>query len=329
MPELTELLEQAAVSSRPGVVPPYEVVERRVRRRRRRTAGVSVLSAVVAVSVLAGGVGVLRGTDTVRGGGTVAADPLAGLPDGSYLEPRPYAVSTTPPDAPRVPFQSTELGTVGDAETSAAWQLIGVQDSGLLIRYVPGCDGKGGVRVRERPDQVVIQIVNPRAPVCALPKEAVVTLEEPLGDRALVHVALGTREGVVDLPPLPPVLAAYFTDTPAYPGRPWSKEGVAVPTSELSLAAGPEHCNWERARFLGWTLLYSRDPEGVLTHSPGSQAGFRAGAVLPPDAAATGYTQGPVELWTAPSDRGEFVYLVNSADRNDAERWVRGGGGCL
>jgi hypothetical protein len=50
--------------------------------------------------------------------------------------------------------------------------------------------------------------------------------------------------------------------------------------------------------------------------------------VLPSDAAATGYTHGDVELWLAPSDNGEYVYLVNSRNRADVERWVRGGGGC-
>jgi hypothetical protein len=134
-----------------------------------------------------------------------------------------------------------------------------------------------------------------------------------------------------------PTLAEVFANSQPYPGMPWHKDGRTVPVQELLLVDGPSHCGWERAKFLGGTGLpaddkgtpeWTRDPEGVLTHFPRAKQDFRAHAVLPADAAATGYTQGDVELWIAPSDKGDYVYLVNARDRSDVERWVRGGGGC-
>jgi len=104
------------------------------------------------------------------------------------------------------------------------------------------------------------------------------------------------------------------------------------------VAAGPEHCSWQEAVYLSGTGLkaprdmagglWERDPTGVLEHFPRAKRDFRARAVLPPDAADTGFRQGAVEVWTAPSDRAAYVYLVNGQDRADVERWVRGGGGC-
>jgi hypothetical protein len=132
-------------------------------------------------------------------------------------------------------------------------------------------------------------------------------------------------------------LASRFQKVPEYPGEPWQKGGLRVPESELQLARGASHCGWEESAYIGGTALgtnggeasrsvWSRDPLGVINRR--TQAGFRAQASLPDDAVFTGYTQGPVELWTAPSDEGEYVYLVNSQDRTDVERWVAGGGGC-
>jgi hypothetical protein len=132
-------------------------------------------------------------------------------------------------------------------------------------------------------------------------------------------------------------LASRFEDPPAWPGHPWHKNGQPVPESELVLARGDAHCGAEDTAYIGGAALgtnggdafrsvWSRDPNGVINET--TRDGFRARAELPPDAAFTGYTQGAVELWVAPSDRGEYVYLVNAENRSDVERWVAGGGGC-
>lgn len=140
-----------------------------------------------------------------------------------------------------------------------------------------------------------------------------------------------------DVDPSPDSLSSGFDDAPMWPGEPWTKDGQEVSTREISLAAGPEHCSWQEAVFLGAAVLpaprdgghlWSRDPQGVLTHHPRAQQEFQARATLPADAGFTGYAQGPVELWVAPSDGWEYVYLVNAENRDDVERWVQGGGGC-
>lgn len=133
-------------------------------------------------------------------------------------------------------------------------------------------------------------------------------------------------------------LADRYDEAPAWPGAPWTKNGLEVPREELVLAAGPEHCGWQDSAFIGGEALsaprdevgphWVRDPRGVLTFDPRAQAEFRSPAQLPSDAAWTGYAQDGVELWVAPSDRADYVYLVNSTDRSDTERWVRGGGLC-
>lgn len=133
-------------------------------------------------------------------------------------------------------------------------------------------------------------------------------------------------------------LADRYDQAPPYPGDPWTKDGKEVPREELNLAAGPEHCGWQEATYLaGQGLsaprdqhgpLWVRDPKGVLDFYPRAQAEFRAQAELPGDARWTGYAQDGVELWIAASDNADYIYLVNTANRSDIERWVRGGGGC-
>lgn len=133
-------------------------------------------------------------------------------------------------------------------------------------------------------------------------------------------------------------LAERYDEPPTWPGDPWTKNGKEVPRDELVLAAGPEHCDWQESAFLAGDALpaphdqrgdlWVRDPKGVLDHEPRAQKEFQAQADLPPDATWTGYAQDGVELWVAPSDDAEYVYLVNSARRDDIERWVRGSGGC-
>lgn len=164
--------------------------------------------------------------------------------------------------------------------------------------------------------------------------------------RAAVPVALLVLSGCAGTPDAArtprqasgPSLAQLFERAPEWPGRPWTREGEAVPTDVLSLSAGPEHCDWQDVTFVGGTGLptppdgrggdWVRDPQGVLAFAPQAQSEFRARAALPADAVSTGFLQGRVELWTAPGDRSAYVYLVNARDRDDVERWVRVQAGC-
>ena len=106
---------------------------------------------------------------------------------------------------------------------------------------------------------------------------------------------------------------------------------------ELRVAAGPDHCGWQRATFmsLAWppgattqlgeqaneipTRQYVRDPDGVVD-APELRRGFAISSTLPDDAVATGFHRGDVELWLG-RDRGEqFVYV---AWDDHVERWPR------
>ena len=133
-------------------------------------------------------------------------------------------------------------------------------------------------------------------------------------------------------------LADRYDEPPGWPGDPWIKDGLEVSRDELVLAAHAQHCGWEQSAFIAGEALaaprdergslWVRDPRGVLSHDPRAKADFRSPAVLPADAEWTGYAQDGVELWAAASDNADYVYLVNKANRNDIERWVRGGGLC-
>lgn len=133
-------------------------------------------------------------------------------------------------------------------------------------------------------------------------------------------------------------LAERYDKPPGWPGDPWIKDGIEVSRDELVLAAHAEHCGWEQAAVITGEALFAprdergslwvRDPSGVLDHDPRARQKFRSPAALPADAEWTGYTQDGVELWMAASDAADYVYLVNRNDRQDIERWVRGGGLC-
>ena len=133
-------------------------------------------------------------------------------------------------------------------------------------------------------------------------------------------------------------LAERYDAPPGWPGDPWIKHGMEVSRDELVLAAHAEHCGWEQSAFIGGEALtaprdergslWVRDPRGVLSHDPRAKADFRSRAALPADAEWTGYAQDGVELWVAASDNADYIYLVNRGDREDTERWVRGGGLC-
>lgn len=288
-----------------------------------------MLAATAGLAVLAGG-GALLWPDP--------GPPVAVLLAAAQPEPTPYAVPTSPATDPLPAVGTDGLVDVPRGSRSVPWTLIRLWDGGLAVQHVPHCSDVA-VHAEESDAAVVVQVVAGRRSEdagCLDGGRHVVRLDRPLGERRLLHAATD-RE--LDPPAVAAVLLAdLFDDAPPWPGEPFLQGDREVTRDEISLAAGPEHCGWQDAVYLGSSRLgaprdergglWARDPDGVLTHAPEVRAGFRARAVLPPDARATGYRQGAVEVWTAPSDGAEFVYLVNSTDRADVERWVRGGGGC-
>jgi hypothetical protein len=240
-------------------------------------------------------------------------------------EPKPYHVEET---ANGEVDRAVAPGTVRPpqgGERSIAWQLDRVFAAGRKVQISPGC---GSAAFQESTDAVLVQVVETTEPCTSF---FVLTLDAPLGDRTLLHAPTSLREDTRSL-------AERFSPSEPWPGQPWYRAGKEVLPREVSLSAGPEHCGWERATFLGAEelpapkdargRLWVRDPEGALDHFPGAKAGFMARATLPPDAEFTGYESGHLELWTAPSDFPEHIYVVNDLDPTDVERWVRGGGGC-
>ncbi len=106
----------------------------------------------------------------------------------------------------------------------------------------------------------------------------------------------------------------------------WELDGRAVPQSELRMAAGPMHCEWDDALILdligptggastpGAGRSFVRDPDGVMdeyTVDP-----FVPDAELPDDAVATGYENAGIELWVAGDLSAAFV-----VDGDTVEAW--------
>jgi hypothetical protein len=132
--------------------------------------------------------------------------------------------------------------------------------------------------------------------------------------------------------PLPPQLqgwrtvGSYFDRPPAWPGKPWIKDGRTVAWAELAASAGPSHCGWDSLTFLnlGWPLgtrsttaaqdrQYIRDPNRTL-RSPYLLGTWARKPTLPADASDTGYRYGALKLYLAPSDEESYAYLVAPAD---------------
>jgi hypothetical protein len=126
-------------------------------------------------------------------------------------------------------------------------------------------------------------------------------------------------------------VASAFDAPPAYPGYRWSRDGREVGEFELTSIAGPAHCGWQSATvlFLSWPLgtiatssdqsrQYIRDPQGVFQGSLRERLDKHA--TLPPDARATGYRLGQIELFLAPDGADDAVYLVAPGG---TERWPR------
>lgn len=136
-------------------------------------------------------------------------------------------------------------------------------------------------------------------------------------------------------PPVTPepsrqTVAQYFSPPQPYPGPTWTKDGRPVDGRELNSIAGPDHCGWQSAvlMHLGWPLgtvsqtsaeihQFIRDPDGVIVRGPRDKLALHIG--MPPDARATGYRNGELELWLSPSDPDAAYLRVN----DDVERWPR------
>ena len=150
---------------------------------------------------------------------------------------------------------------------------------------------------------------------------------------AILAVALGAWPlNVLDVRARAPFasVASAFGPAPGYPGYQWSRDGRAA-TDEVTSISGSSHCGWQSATllFVGWPLgtratssaqtrMYVRDPDRVYG------AEFRdrlvVHASLPPDARGTGYRVGQIELYLAPSDQDDAIYVVAPSG---AERWPR------
>lgn len=260
---------------------------------------------------------------------------------GAVPEPVPFAVPTSPATDALPVIEPGGLRAPRGDEESRPWLLIRMWDDGskLAVQYSAGCDDDVDVAFEETAAHVLVQVMDDPDRDCGghqgvADSRAILALAAPLGIRPLLHAPTSAR----DEDGGGRSLAEVFEDAPVWPGDPWFQDGREVLHSELSVAAGPEHCDWQEAVYLGGNgldaprdqdgRLWSRDPMGVLEHFPRAQQEFRSPAVLPDDAVDTGYRQAAVELWVAPSDEARYVYFVNAQDRTDVERWVRGGGGC-
>ena len=132
-----------------------------------------------------------------------------------------------------------------------------------------------------------------------------------------------------------------FSSPRPYPGQPWTYQGHRVPYPVIEASAGPAHCGWESAVFLsmGWPLgtssevnghltatfrRYIRAPDGVLggAHPGELSLGARLvlHATLPRDARATGYRDGPFELYLSKIDQDSRIYIVGPTG---IEAWPR------
>jgi hypothetical protein len=129
-------------------------------------------------------------------------------------------------------------------------------------------------------------------------------------------------------------VAGYFDNPPAWPGQPWSRNGVEVGNEVLESSAGPEHCGWQSATMMsmGWppgtvatssgrARQYIRDIKGALLDDRFFKGSFAHNPGLPSDATDTGFRyDGVLKLYLAPSDADRYVYLIAPAD---SERWPR------
>lgn len=282
------------------------------------------------------------------GGADDGPRPQQGLPEesavadlraGAVPEARPFMVPTASATDPLDVQEPTKV-LPGEQLRSVPWQLIRAWDGErrLAIQYSPGCStpDPGQVRFEETATDVLVQaLAEPRSKRCLRNVRVALALSRPLGSRRLLHAA--TRPPVADAADRRPLAERYDNAMETLAPQ-WYRNGQEVLLSVLVQFRGAEHCNWESTTYLSGSALGSyrdsrgtswvRDPLGALEYFPLAKRDFRAHATLPGDARFTGYEQGAVEVWMAASDGGDYVYLVNSLDRRDVERWVRGGGLC-
>ena len=150
---------------------------------------------------------------------------------------------------------------------------------------------------------------------------------------AVALVALSWPVNLLDVRARAPFasVATAFDAGPGYPGYGWSRDEHGVDGAELRTIAGPDHCGWQSATmlFIGWppgtaattsasARMYVRDPQGV--YGADTRERLVRNATLPRDAKPTGYRLGPLELYLAPSDQDEAIYVVAPSG---AERWPR------
>jgi hypothetical protein len=99
-------------------------------------------------------------------------------------------------------------------------------------------------------------------------------------------------------------------------------DGRAVPTTELSVMSGPEHCGWEDMTFLS---LGRTDQEPTFVRDPDPELGdyfaepYQEHAQLPADAVDTGFRHGDDRLWLAPDRSRAYV----GETPGDVEVWPR------
>lgn len=100
----------------------------------------------------------------------------------------------------------------------------------------------------------------------------------------------------------------------------------------INTMRGPQHCEWQSAVLLlvavplglptsdpAGIRQYVRDPDGVLPQEPIAED-FDEKSALPEDAEASGFYNGDLELWTAPSTFERFVYVGRG---DEFEAWPR------
>jgi len=110
------------------------------------------------------------------------------------------------------------------------------------------------------------------------------------------------------------------------PVGPWSLDGEAVSGDQIESSAGPGHCQWQAAHFVGlsWppgrtyddprrTRIFVKDPEGVLAYvAPYLRDGYDADAELPRDAVDSGYRNDGFALWHSPAAGDSRIYEVGA-----------------
>ncbi|MFI2433399.1 hypothetical protein [Streptomyces sp. NPDC018693] len=88
-------------------------------------------------------------------------------------------------------------------------------------------------------------------------------------------------------------------------------DGRRLPVAEIHTSTGPEHCNWQSARFLDLgrhpdRRTYVRDPHGVLARDMLTTP-YDGDARLPADARDTGYRHQDWQLWLTDDPTTAYV----------------------